>query len=57
MEVRLKDPNALYGTLVNDLHGLGKSLERKYRLLRIAYTVFLVGLVISVLVLGGVMLF
>ncbi|MFT4686372.1 MAG: hypothetical protein ACI94D_001331, partial [Neolewinella sp.] len=41
----------------NDLHGLGKSLERKYRLLRIAYTVFLVGLVISVLVLGGVMLF
>ncbi|MCX8210238.1 MAG: DUF5706 domain-containing protein [Lewinella sp.] len=57
MEVRLKDPNALYGTLVNDLHGLGKSLERKYRLLRIAYTIFLVGLVISVLVLGGVMLF
>lgn len=57
MEERLKDPNALYGTLVNDLHGLGKSLERKYRLLRMAYTIFLAGLVASVLVLGGLMLF
>lgn len=56
MEERLKDPNALYGTLINDLHGLGKSLERKYRLLRMAYTVFLVGLVVSVLVLAAVML-
>lgn len=57
MEERLKDPNALYGTLVNDLHGLGKSLERKYNLLRMAYTIFLVGLVVSVLLLAGVMLF
>lgn len=57
MEERLKDPNALYGTLVNDLHGLGKSLERKYQLLRMAYTIFLVGLVVSVLVLVGVMVF
>jgi len=56
MEERLKDPNALYGTLVNDLHGLGKSLERKYQLLRMAYTIFLIGLVISVLVLAGVIL-
>ncbi|TXF89511.1 hypothetical protein FUA23_09915 [Neolewinella aurantiaca] len=55
MEDRLKDPNALYGTLVNDLHGLGKSLERKYQLLRMAYTIFLAGLVLSVLVLVGVM--
>ena len=56
MEERLKDPNALYGTLVNDLHGLGISLKRKYALLRTAYTIFLVGLVASVLVLVGVML-
>jgi len=55
MEERLQDPDALYGTLVNDLHGLGKSLERKYQLLRMAYTVFLIGLVVSVLVLAGVM--
>jgi len=55
MEERLKNPNALYGTLVNDLHGLGKSLERKYRLLRMAYTIFLVGLVVSVMVLVVVM--
>ncbi|MFK8163243.1 MAG: Pycsar system effector family protein [Lewinella sp.] len=52
MEQQLLDPNALYGMLVNDLHGLGQSLARKYALLRIAFTIFLAGLVISVLVLA-----
>lgn len=52
MEAQLRDPNALYGTLINDLHGLGQSLARKYRLLKIAYTIFLVGLVVSALVLA-----
>jgi hypothetical protein len=57
MERQLADPNALYGTLINDLHGLGQSLQRKYRLLRVAYTIFLVGLVISALVLGAIIVF
>lgn len=56
MEQKLQDPNALYGMLVNDLHGLGLSLARKYALLRIAFTIFLAGLIISVLVLAAVML-
>jgi hypothetical protein len=54
MEQKLQDPNALYGMLVNDLHGLGQSLARKYALLRIAFTIFLAGLIISVLVLAAV---
>lgn len=57
METRLRDPNALYGTLVNDLHGLGQSLQRKYRLLRLAYTIFLTGLVISGLLLAALIVF
>jgi hypothetical protein len=56
MEQQLQDPNALYGMLVNDLHGLGLSLARKYALLRIAFTIFLAGLVISALVLAWVIL-
>jgi hypothetical protein len=45
----LLDPQALYGSLITDLHGLGGIIEREYRLLRLAYTVFLVGLVVSAL--------
>ncbi|WP_020568544.1 Pycsar system effector family protein [Neolewinella persica] len=56
MEQQLQDPNALYGMLVNDLHGLGQSLARKYALLRIAFTIFLAGLVVSCLVLAVVIL-
>ena len=56
MERQLKDPNALYGTLINDLHGLGRSLQRKYRLLRVAYTIFIVGLGISALVLAVIII-
>ena len=54
MERQLSDPNALYGALINDLYGLGQSLQRKYRLLKVAYTIFLVGLVVSALVLGAI---
>ncbi len=56
MEQQLQDPNALYGTLIKDLHGLGTSLQRKYQLLRLAYTIFLVGLLVSAVVLGLVII-
>lgn len=49
MEAVLLDPDALYGNLISDLHGLGSAIDRKYRLLRIAYTIFLVGLGVSIL--------
>jgi predicted nucleic acid-binding Zn ribbon protein len=47
MSTMMKDPNYLYGTLVDDIYYLGKVLGRKYRLVRIAYSVFMVGIIVS----------
>jgi hypothetical protein len=44
----LKDKDYVYEALVKDLYLLGKVLERKYRLLRITYTIFMAGIIISV---------
>lgn len=49
MATMMKDPNYLYGTLVDDIYYLGKVLGRKYRLVRIAYSVFMIGIIISAL--------
>ncbi|WP_116126259.1 Pycsar system effector family protein [Lewinella sp. IMCC34183] len=54
MESTLLDPDALYGNLISDLHGLGGAIDRKYRLLKIAYNIFLMGLVISVLLIAAI---
>jgi predicted metal-dependent HD superfamily phosphohydrolase len=47
MSTMMKDPDYLYGTLVDDIYYLGIVLGRKYRLVRIAYSVFMIGLIIS----------
>lgn len=44
-----KDQELLYDDLARDLYNLGVVLQKKYRLLTIAYQVFIGGLVISVL--------
>lgn len=44
----MKDKDYVYEALVKDLYLLGKVLERKYRLLRLTYTTFMVGIIISV---------
>jgi Pycsar effector protein len=44
----MKDRDYLYGSLIKDLYFLGKVLGRKYQYLRIAYTVFMYGIVLSV---------
>lgn len=46
----LLDGRQLYGNLVADLYQLGRVLDRKYRYLHIAYNIFLVGMVVTVLV-------
>ena len=38
----------LYVNMVRDLYGLGQVLKKKFRLLRISYTVFMVALVVGV---------
>jgi len=45
----MNDRDYLYETLMKDLYFLGIVLEKKYRLLRIAYTIFMVGIIISVI--------
>jgi MFS-type transporter involved in bile tolerance (Atg22 family) len=47
-ELMRNDEN-LYSTMIKDQFSLGKVLARKYKLLRIAYNVFLFGIIISVL--------
>jgi predicted metal-dependent HD superfamily phosphohydrolase len=47
----LKDSDYLYSSLTRDIFFLGKVLGRKYKILRIAYTTFMVGFVISILML------
>ncbi len=39
--------DVLYNSMTKDLYYLGLVLERKYRLLRITYTVFMIGIVLS----------
>ena len=49
MSVMMRDPEYLYGSLIKDVYYLGVVLGRKYKLLRIAYTVFMVGIVVTVI--------
>lgn len=50
IDVIVNDDNIMEAAIMRDLHSLGTILGRKYRLLRICYTVFMVGVVVSVLV-------
>lgn len=48
MSEMMKDRDYLYGSLTKDLYFLGLVLNRKYKLLRITYTVFMIGILVSV---------
>lgn len=45
----MEDKEFLYGSLIKDVYAQGVVLGKKYRLLRIAYNVFMFGLIASVL--------
>lgn len=49
MNEMMKDREYLYNSMIKDLYFLGVVLEKKYRLLRIAYDLFLIGIIISVI--------
>jgi len=49
MNEMMQDKDYLYGSLTKDLYFLGLVLNRKYSLLRKTYTVFMIGIVISVI--------
>jgi predicted metal-dependent HD superfamily phosphohydrolase len=48
MREMMLDTDYLYGSLIKDIFDLGNVLGRKYRLVRIAYNVFMIGIVVSV---------
>lgn len=45
----VQDKDYIYKALTKDLYFLGIVLERKYRLLRITYTVFMIGIIVSLI--------
>jgi len=45
----MQDKDYLYSSMKKDLYFLGKVLDRKYKILRLTYTVFMIGIIISVL--------
>lgn len=49
MNTMMRDPDYLYSSLIMDIHQLGVILARKYKLIRLAYTVFMIGLFVSVI--------
>lgn len=49
MKEMMNDREYLYGSMIRDLYYLGRVLGRKYRMLRICYTIFMYGLIVSVL--------
>jgi hypothetical protein len=44
----MENHRRVYTNMMRDLYGLGRVLETKYRLLRVSYTIFMVGLVAGV---------
>ncbi|MEJ7610992.1 MAG: Pycsar system effector family protein [Ferruginibacter sp.] len=49
MRTMMKDADYLYSSMIQDIFHLGQVLGKKYRLIRIAYNVFMVGIIVSVL--------
>ncbi len=48
MSEMMQDRDYLYNSLTKDLYFLGLVLNRKYKLLRTTYTVFMIGIIVSV---------
>ncbi|MBC7866856.1 MAG: HD domain-containing protein, partial [Gloeobacteraceae cyanobacterium ES-bin-316] len=49
MRTMMQDPDYLYSSIIQDIYNLGVVLGKKYRLIRIAYNLFMFGIIISVL--------
>lgn len=49
MNELMKDRDYLYDSMIKDLYYLGKVLNSKYTLLRTAYTIFMIGIIVSVI--------
>lgn len=47
MQEMMKDRDFLYGSMIKDFYFLGQVLGRKYKLLRLCYTIFMYGITIA----------
>ncbi len=52
MKKMMQDPDYLYGSVVKDIYYLAVVLGRKYKLIHLAYNIFMVGIIVSVLAFG-----
>jgi predicted metal-dependent HD superfamily phosphohydrolase len=52
LKVVMNDKDYLYSSMTKDLYFLGQVLNRKYKLLRFTYTVFMIGIIVSILCFG-----
>lgn len=57
MRELMDQPDEVYRTMSADVYGIGAVLQRKYRLLRASYTVFLIGIALGVLAFVGTFIF
>lgn len=49
LDIVLRSDELIYGNMARDLYQLGKVLDLKYRYLSVAYTLFMVGLIVTVI--------
>jgi predicted metal-dependent HD superfamily phosphohydrolase len=49
MRELMRQKDALYTNMVTDVYYLGEVLDRKYKLLRVSYSIFMVGLILTAL--------
>ncbi|MEC8831479.1 MAG: Pycsar system effector family protein, partial [Bacteroidota bacterium] len=52
VEELVKDKDYVYSSLTKDLYYLGVVLNRKYKILRLTYNIFMLGIIISVIAFG-----
>nr|WP_231576890.1 Pycsar system effector family protein [Sphingobacterium sp. IITKGP-BTPF85] len=48
MKLMMEERDYLYSTLIKDVYSQGVVLGRKFKLLRLAYNIFMYGLIVSV---------
>jgi predicted metal-dependent HD superfamily phosphohydrolase len=53
----MADQDYLYSSMIRDQYSLGKVISQKYKLIRIAYTIFMVGLILSSILFAVFVLF
>jgi predicted metal-dependent HD superfamily phosphohydrolase len=52
MRTMMQDPDYLYSSIIQDIYSLGTVLGKKYKLIRLAYNIFMFGIIISVIAFG-----